>query len=165
MFNPPSRQGTIIFPGYDGGAEWSGPAYDPETNIIYINANEMPWVLTMIDAKAQTSTNETNLQAGQRLYMSTCMSCHGMNREGSGNNPTLIDIHKKYSEQQLVDLIITGRRMMPAMPQLGEGEKKAIAAYILDLKTEQKEKYVPLRQKKKIVIIRCLLPQQAIINF
>ncbi|MFI5128397.1 MAG: PQQ-binding-like beta-propeller repeat protein [Chitinophagales bacterium] len=147
MFNPPSRQGTVIFPGYDGGAEWSGPAYDPETNIIYINANEMAWVLTITDAKAQT-TNETNLQAGQRLYMSSCMSCHGMNREGSGNNPTLIDIHKKYSEHQLIDLIITGRRMMPAMPQLGEGEKKAIAAYILDLKTEQKEKYVPSPKKE-----------------
>jgi quinoprotein glucose dehydrogenase len=22
MFNPPSKEGTIIFPGFDGGAEW-----------------------------------------------------------------------------------------------------------------------------------------------
>ncbi|MEO7119860.1 MAG: PQQ-binding-like beta-propeller repeat protein, partial [Ginsengibacter sp.] len=49
MFNPPSREGTIIFPGFDGGAEWGGPAYDPSTGILYVNANEVPWVLTMID--------------------------------------------------------------------------------------------------------------------
>ena len=32
---------TVIFPGFDGGAEWGGPAVDPATGIIYINANEM----------------------------------------------------------------------------------------------------------------------------
>ena len=55
IFNTPSKEGTVIFPGYDGGAEWGGPGYDPETGIIYINASEMPWVLTMVDVK-------TNLQ-------------------------------------------------------------------------------------------------------
>ena len=42
IFNTPSKEGTVIFPGYDGGAEWGGPDYDPETGIIYINASEMP---------------------------------------------------------------------------------------------------------------------------
>ncbi len=148
IFTPPSRQGTIIFPGFDGGAEWGGPAYDPETNIIYINANEMPWVLTITDTKPQPTINETNLQAGQRLYSSTCMSCHGMSREGSGNNPSLTEVNKKYSDEQLVELITTGRRMMPAMSQLGEPEKRAIASYVLDLKNEQKEKYIASPKKE-----------------
>ncbi len=34
---------TIIFPGFDGGAEWGGPAVDPQTGTIYINSNEMAW--------------------------------------------------------------------------------------------------------------------------
>ena len=29
QFVPPSTQGTIIFPGFDGGAEWGGSAFDP----------------------------------------------------------------------------------------------------------------------------------------
>src|SRR2546430_543821 len=36
-------QETIIFPGFDGGAEWGGPAFDPETGLLYVNANEMAW--------------------------------------------------------------------------------------------------------------------------
>jgi quinoprotein glucose dehydrogenase len=48
MFAPPSKQGTIVFPGFDGGAEWGGPAFDPETGLLYVNANEMPWVLTWL---------------------------------------------------------------------------------------------------------------------
>ena len=51
MYTPPSKQGTVIFPGFDGGAEWGGPAFDPATGILYVNANEMAWILTMVDIK------------------------------------------------------------------------------------------------------------------
>ena len=34
---------TVIFPGFDGGAEWGGSAFDPETGLLYVNANEMAW--------------------------------------------------------------------------------------------------------------------------
>lgn len=142
LFTAPGKEGTIIYPGFDGGAEWGGPAYDPATNIFYINANQVPWILTMTDVKKNTHLNETNLQAGQRLYNSTCMSCHGPNREGSGNNPSIIAADKKYSAQQFTDLISSGRRMMPAMNQLSESEKKAIASFVLNLNAEQQEKFI-----------------------
>ncbi len=55
QFVPPSLQGTIIFPGLDGGAEWGGPAFDPQTGLLYVNANEMAWVLRLVprELKAQ----------------------------------------------------------------------------------------------------------------
>ena len=43
MFHPPSREGVIVFPGFDGGGEWGGPAFDPETGLLYVNASEMAW--------------------------------------------------------------------------------------------------------------------------
>ena len=36
-------QETVIFPGFDGGAEWGGSAFDPATDVLYVNANEMAW--------------------------------------------------------------------------------------------------------------------------
>ena len=148
IFNPPSKQGTIIFPGFDGGAEWGGPSYDPETGVLYINANEMPWVLTMKDVDNNIKKSETNMQAGQRLYNSTCMACHGMNREGSGNFPALLAVNKKYNEQQFIEIITAGRRMMPSFGQLSTEEKKAIASWVLDEKKEQFQKYTgPTKQE------------------
>ena len=44
QFIPVSLQGNIMFPGFDGGAEWGGAAYDPHTGWLYVNANEMPWI-------------------------------------------------------------------------------------------------------------------------
>lgn len=146
IFNTPSKEGTVIFPGYDGGAEWGGPGYDPETGIIYINASEMPWVLTMVDVKDQPAQKENNLQAGKRLYSSTCAQCHGPERKGGGNYPALTDVNKKYNEEQFTALVTAGRRMMPSFNQLAVSEKKALASFILNLKAEQSEKFVaPVR--------------------
>ena len=142
IFNPPSKEGTVIFPGYDGGAEWGGSAFDPSTEILYVNASEMPWILTMVDIKNKATSNETNLEAGQRIYNVTCMACHGTQRQGSGNYPPLTGVQKKYNEEQFMQLVTTGRRMMPALNQLSDGEKKALASFILDEKDKQKEKFI-----------------------
>ena len=114
MFEPFSKQGTIVVPGLDGGAEWGGPSYDPTTGILYVNANEMVYVLQMVDLKDNPRSQETFLTAGVRLYQTNCMSCHGPERIGSGNYPSLINCNKKYNEQQFIQLVSNGRRMMPA---------------------------------------------------
>jgi quinoprotein glucose dehydrogenase len=51
MFEPLSKQGTIVVPGFDGGAEWGGPSYDPTTGILYVNANEMVNLIHIVDLK------------------------------------------------------------------------------------------------------------------
>ncbi len=38
QFIPHSTQGTVIYPGFDGGGEWGGAAIDPNTNILYVNS-------------------------------------------------------------------------------------------------------------------------------
>ncbi|MCW3088528.1 MAG: PQQ-binding-like beta-propeller repeat protein [Sediminibacterium sp.] len=143
LFTPPSKEGTVIFPGFDGGAEWGGPSYDPSTGILYVNASEMPWILTMVDlSKNKKNISEKNLDAGKRLYTTACMACHGAERKGSGNNPSLIGVQQKYTEQSFKQLLNAGRRMMPAFHQLSEGEKDALAAFILDNKTAQQKAFV-----------------------
>ena len=41
QFEPPSLEGTVVFPGFDGGGEWGGAAFDPDSGLLYVNANEM----------------------------------------------------------------------------------------------------------------------------
>jgi quinoprotein glucose dehydrogenase len=141
MYNPPSQQGTIIFPGYDGGAEWGGPAFDPGTGLLYVNANEMAWVLQMVEAAKMPKEKETYTEAGKRLYMQQCMSCHGKDLKGSGNNPTLVDINKKYTESGFYDLLASGRRMMPSFKQLSVPERNAIGTFVMKLSANEKKTY------------------------
>ena len=79
QFVPPSREGTVIFPGFDGGGEWGGAAFDPETGLLYVNANEMPWILTMVDVDALGGAAQTR---GSALYAQHCVDCHGVDRAG-----------------------------------------------------------------------------------
>jgi quinoprotein glucose dehydrogenase len=51
-FNPPSRQGTVVIPGFHGGANWSGASFDPTTGLLYVNSNNVPNVITLADARA-----------------------------------------------------------------------------------------------------------------
>lgn len=140
MFTPQSKAGTIIFPGFDGGAEWGGPALDPETNLLYVNANEMGWILQMFDVNP-TENKETFGQAGLRLYKQNCMSCHGAERKGGGNYPSLVDVGKRYDPRSFVEFINAGRRMMPGFKHLSQPDKDAIASYVLNIQNKQQQKY------------------------
>ena len=47
LYTPPSRRGTILVPGIVGGASWSGAAIDPETGMLYVGTNRLPFVVTV----------------------------------------------------------------------------------------------------------------------
>jgi len=141
MFTPPTVQGTVILPGYDGGGEWGGPSIDPTTNILYVNANEMAWVLNLVENKPVQEKPRTNLEAGMSLYRQYCMGCHGPERLGAGDYPSLIGVEKKYSFGQFHDLVTSGRRMMPGFNNLTKEQKQAIASFVLGNKAEQVKAY------------------------
>lgn len=148
MYNPPSLQGTFEFPGLDGGAEWGGPSFDPETGVLYINSNEVGWVVRAVENKFHSPANENVAQAGKRLYQVNCMVCHGADKEGSSNYPSLSNLQKKYSPSSFDTLLLTGRRMMPGFGQLSEPQRKAIASFVLDVKPDQSKPFRDTAAKK-----------------
>lgn len=46
--NPPSEQGSIVVPGFHGGATWSGASFDPDTGLLYVNTNNQPNIITLV---------------------------------------------------------------------------------------------------------------------
>lgn len=158
IFTPPSKEGTVVFPGYDGGGEWGGPSVDPETNVLYVNANEMAWVLNMVDNDPPKEKKRTKLEAGAVLYHQYCMACHGPERLGGGDYPSIVGVEKKYSYSRFLALLSTGRRMMPGFNHLDSLEKDAVAAFILDLKQLQLQEYKGRNEKRDA-------PPQALYGF
>jgi quinoprotein glucose dehydrogenase len=143
MFIPPSLQGTLVLPGLTGGAEWGGPSFDPSSGVLYINATEMPWVVTMIDTLVEKLPNstQTNLQAGKAIYNKSCKGCHGADLKGSGNFPSLVNLQAKYNESKFKNILSSGQRMMPAFKHFSEEDKTALASYLLNIESKQKESF------------------------
>ena len=126
QFTPPSLEGTVIFPGFDGGGEWGGAAFDPESGLLYVNSNEMPWVLRLVPRAA--SHGKTS---GRVLYNRNCAACHREDLGGSPPEfPVLKNIAVRRSEKEIGEVIRNGAGRMPSFRHLGESGVSAILQYV-----------------------------------
>jgi len=70
LFTPPSEQGTLMFPFSGGGANWGGMAFNPETQLMYVNTSRAVHLVKLIpraefaEAKAAEPGKEISPQAG-----------------------------------------------------------------------------------------------------
>lgn len=126
---PPSREGTIILPGFDGGAEWGGAAVDPD-GVLYVNGNEMPWVLTMVETKR---AGDGPLATGEAIYTQICAVCHGLDRRGNPvqNVPSLLDVGTRLKRVDVLTLLGTGRGVMPSFDFLTERQRQLLVDHLL----------------------------------
>ena len=116
---------TVVFPGFDGGAEWGGSAVDPATGILYVNANEMAWT----GALAENTGNESS---GRGIYQSQCSVCHGDNMAGSPPQfPALTGISGRMSPKEITSTITEGKGRMPAFTNLTEEQLFAVVEYVM----------------------------------
>ena len=125
QFIPIDTTGVILFPGADGGAEWGGAALDPRNGIMYVNANEMAWIIKM---KAVGGTDNTNI--GQSLAQIHCARCHGGELEGLAGIPELQHVKQRLQPDSIQAIIQKGRGAMPGMPNLSEEEITAITDFL-----------------------------------
>ena len=107
LYTPQSFRGTVLMPGTDGGAEWGGAAYDPQTALLYVNSNEQPWIIRMVNHDTTS------------LYKNNCAGCHGDDLQGAPPTfPSLVDIGKRRTRDELKTLINEGGGRMPAFDYL-----------------------------------------------
>lgn len=125
QFVPPSVEGTILLPGADGGAEWGGAAWDPDTHLLYVNANDIPWILRLKERDRTPGAT-----SGKQIYMTECAGCHGADRKGSPEFPPLIGLDQHYSKSDVVSFIARGSGRMPSFARLKLG-LFAVADYAL----------------------------------
>ena len=116
-------QETVVFPGFDGGAEWGGSAVDPETAIFYINANDIPWTGALAETTAHKSA--------KAIYVSQCAMCHGDNHQGAPPAiPSLVGINDRLSGHQIANTIWTGKGRMPGFPNLSPEQVDALVEFL-----------------------------------
>lgn len=127
-FDPPSEGGTILLPGMDGGAEYGGSAFDPQTGLLYINANEMAWMVKLRKQQPKLAGS-----SGEALYQNLCSSCHGIDRKGSPPEfPNLEAVGKRLSAAQITKQIANGAGRMPGFKsRMNEQEITHLTAYLL----------------------------------
>src|SRR6185295_6168558 len=117
-FPAPSLNETVMFPGFDGGMEWGGGAADPD-GIYYVNVNEMPWLMQMVETRR---ADGTPLVPGEQDYMVFCGACHGLDRKGNAvaGFPSLIDVAKRKTSAEIEQITRQGGGRMPGYATMPE---------------------------------------------
>jgi len=127
QFVPASLQGTIVFPGLDGGGEWGGAAFDPATSVLYVNANEMAWIVSQVQRAPRAVAT-----SGRELYATHCAGCHGVDRKGTPPAfPSLLDLTDRLTTPEIHAVLSDGSGRMPGFARLGSDALSAIQHYIL----------------------------------
>ena len=145
QFIPPSTEGTMYFPGFDGGAEWGGASCDSNTGILYVNSNEMPWIQHMVKLELDTSGQtepKTMKDIGEKIYKTNCAICHGQSRQGNtaGTYPPLLNLNKILARETAMEIIEKGKGFMPSYNQFSKEKKNALLAYLYDDSIQNSEK-------------------------
>ncbi len=126
QYEPPSKEGTIVFPGLDGGPVWGGGAFDPATGLFYINSSEVPCILRLVERPKKT------VPSGKSLYERNCASCHGRDLQGSPPEfPSLVMIGRKLNEADMRSVIRSGVGRMPGFPSLGDAAMTSLIRYLV----------------------------------
>jgi quinoprotein glucose dehydrogenase len=129
LFQPFGKFPTILFPGFDGGGEWGGPAVDPD-GILYVNSTSMAWLVSMSDTPKEADLAQMSL--GRRRYTENCVACHGPERKGlpAGGIPSLVGVGNRLRRDEVFSIISSGRKMMPAFTLLKKKDKDAVIGYL-----------------------------------
>ncbi len=121
---------TVVFPGFDGGAEWGGSAFDPEAGLLYVNANEMAW----------TSSLAPNIGtgSGRQLYLAQCGVCHREDMSGAPPQiPSLAGIRDRRSEAEVARVVRQGAGRMPGFPAFSPQVLQAVVQFVLTGEDQQ----------------------------
>ena len=114
---------TVVFPGFDGGAEWGGSAFDPDSGLLYVNANEMAWTASLAP--------DDHSGGGRQTYLSRCASCHRDDRKGTPPQiPSLVDVGQRRGAAELTAVILDGAGRMPGFAGMPPDVLAALVAFL-----------------------------------
>jgi quinoprotein glucose dehydrogenase len=115
---------TVIFPGFDGGAEWGGSAFDPGSGLLYVNANEMAWT-------ASLAPNDSSDGGGRQTYLASCASCHRDDMKGTPPQmPSLVEVGERRTVPELSAIIREGAGRMPGFPAMPPAVLTALVTFL-----------------------------------
>lgn len=88
-----------------------------------------------------SENNNSKLSTAERIYRQNCAVCHMTNLGGSkaSGYPSLLGIKDRLLDENINNVIMQGKGMMPGFPQISEKDRKKLIALLTDEKKILKE--------------------------
>uniref|UniRef100_UPI0040486490 outer membrane protein assembly factor BamB family protein n=1 Tax=Polynucleobacter sp. TaxID=2029855 RepID=UPI0040486490 len=110
-YEPLTARNDRVLYGIHGGAEWPGGGYDPESGILFVPYNHVPWILRSFYFIPAEGEQTLDAFVQQTRNIDNCINCHGKKLEGvretetQGDSyiPPLLGVTRKYRYANFVD--------------------------------------------------------------
>jgi quinoprotein glucose dehydrogenase len=134
LFTPPALTDTMEMPGNSGGANWGSAAADPSNGTLYVASMDLPCMLKLEPEETRRAgAGESMEQQGHFTYESNCRLCHGSDRAGLPPAiPSLVDIGRRMTKQQIEGVVRQGRGPMPGFAKLPANDVQSLIAFLLN---------------------------------
>jgi quinoprotein glucose dehydrogenase len=129
FFEPFEEGKPTAFYGIYGGAEWTGAAFDPESQHLFVSANELAAIVTV--GKYARRDPNAPATAGMIAYRKHCAACHAGNRAGAGGAPGLNGLSQRFNDQRVLQILKNGLDSMPPV-EVPEQERTVLLDYLFD---------------------------------
>lgn len=127
---PLGLQKIVLSPGFYGGANWGGGAWDPATGVYYINATEAPH---LIHIEAVEVDKGSAMGVGEFVFRKQCSGCHGLNFKGFyPYAPPLLGLAERSSKAAARQVIVEGKGRMMPFGHLPGHELDALVDYVYE---------------------------------
>ena len=126
LFTPIDLVDTLHIPGSNGGALFGYTASEPTTGNVYVIGQDNPGVLKLLPPKPGGG----GAFPGQAVYVRECQACHGPDRAGTQNGPTLLTLAGRVSPADIRAAITNGKGRMPAFPHVNDVDMDALITFL-----------------------------------
>ncbi len=126
LFTPIDFIDTVHIPGSNGGALFGYTASEPTTGQVYVIGQNNPGVLKLL----KSSPTQPGAPPGQSVYLRECQACHGADRSGTQNGPTLLTGAGRVDAAVIRSVLTNGKGRMAAFPHLNEVDMDALVSYL-----------------------------------
>ncbi len=109
--------------------DYLGTDDDPPAGDMYGNEKKVEEDTSAAAPQAQSP--EPTHQAGAEIYQAQCAVCHGARLEGIAPSfPALLVVGSRFSNEELLELIRSGKGRMPGFPALSSVETDALMRFL-----------------------------------
>ena len=125
-FQPFEPGKPTVYYNIHGGGQWTGAAFDPSNGWLYVNANEIPWIPTVLRARAGAASAPHDPSPGELTFREKCAVCHGIDRKGKGMAPSLLGLPNRMIDDEAVRIMQEGRDSMPPIAVAADRRQQLI---------------------------------------
>jgi len=126
LFTPIDFVDTLHIPGSNGGALFGYTAAEPTTGLVYVIGQDNPGILRLLK-----SSDGVTGPPGFAVYQRECQVCHGLDRSGTQNGPSLLDIPGRLDAGTIRSTLTNGKGRMPAFADLNDVDMETLVTFLM----------------------------------